>query len=152
MVGIDGNGFVANFYYTNDLGAARSLCLELHAWLDGVYALESRARNRLDELFVYFTVAFSWLYGNFNLVASVLLGQRTFQSADDVLCTFQVCQGLTAFYAGGIELLSLVVSERVMDGDNTRLGHVISLRVAMTVYLDCRQSKVIVNSQTAQRD
>ena len=40
---------------------------------------------------------------------------------------------LTAFYAGGIELLSLVVSERVMDGDNTRLGHVISLRVAMTV-------------------
>jgi len=48
VVGIDGNGFFANFYNTNYLGAARSLRLELHARLDGIDAFKRRAGNRLN--------------------------------------------------------------------------------------------------------
>ena len=133
VVGIDGHGLIIHFHDTNDLGTARSLRLELHTGLDGVNAFKGRARNRLDQLFVQFAVALGRFNRNLYLIARALFVQRTFQSTDNVLCTFQIGQRLTTFYTGGVKLLSLFVSERVMDGDNTRLGHVISLRVAMTV-------------------
>lgn len=98
VVGIDGDGFVAYFHDTNDLGATRSLCLELHARLDGVDTFKRRTWDRLDQFFVDFAVTFTRLNRYFHLIASVLFVQRIFQSADNVLSTFQIGQRLATFY------------------------------------------------------
>jgi len=90
MVRVDSDSFFAHFHNTDNLGATRSLCLELHSRLDGVNTFERGTGNRLDQLFVYFTIGISRCHRNLQLITDSLIVQCAFQTTDDVLCAYEV--------------------------------------------------------------
>jgi peroxiredoxin len=116
MIGIDCHRLAIHRDYGNDLGAILGLCVKAHPDLHILGAFECAAVHLATQLIVDRAVAFFRGDHYVQFVTRSLAFQCLFQPHDNALHALDVGERVGAF--GSIEHVSLIVLERVVDGDN----------------------------------